>query len=161
MSNAVPVAGTVIGGLLLAAGFGLSLFAGSRETSQNEGPVNDFLRDAGLSPRLAEELSNHDAQGRPVGPVLTELAKRLGMRPTELTRYLDTLDEHTIKLIVEAAHGVDPNEEGVYPQTGDDVARIRKAGPGRRLDLNDETRPHSIEGLALNLEWLHLLPASP
>lgn len=160
MSNAVPVAGTIVGGVLLAAGFGLSLFAGAKERNKNEGPVEDFLRDAGLSSKLAEELSNHDGQGRPVGPVLTELAQRIGVEPRELTRYLDTLDERTIKFIVEAAHGVDPDEEGVYPQTGDDVGRIRNAS-SRELMFDDDARPHSIEGLALYLDRLNLVPPSP
>ncbi|HLM55818.1 MAG TPA: hypothetical protein VK422_06775 [Pyrinomonadaceae bacterium] len=161
MSNSVPVAGTVIGGLLLAAGFGLSLYAGARESNKNERPLEDFLRDAGLSPKLAEELSNHDGRGRPVVPVLAELAKHLGVEPRELILSLDTLDERDIHDIVEAAHGVDPNDEGVYPQTGGDVARIGDATPGQLASHTPEARPHSVEGLALYLERMNLLPRLP
>lgn len=161
MSNSVPVAGTVIGGLLLAAGFGLSLYAGARESNENERPLEDFLRDAGLSPKLAEELSNHDAKGRPVIPVLAELAKHLGVEPRELILSLDKLDESDIHEIVGAAHGVEPNDKGVYPQTGDDVAHIVDAAPGQLRAHAPEARPHSVEGLALYLERMNLLPRLP
>lgn len=59
---------------LVSAGFDISLYAGARESNKNERPLQDFLRDAGLSQKLAEELSNHDGRGRPVLPVLIEPA---------------------------------------------------------------------------------------
>lgn len=154
-SQSVPVAGTIIGGVLLVGGFGLSLLAGSREDNKHEGPVEEFLRDAGLSDKLAEELSNHDGDGRPAGPVLLGLAERIGVTPQELVAYLDTLEEDEVQSIIEAAHGVDPDDEGVYQATGDDAEAIRDAS---LEELVFGVRPESIEGLALYLERFGYLP---
>ncbi|HLL83665.1 MAG TPA: hypothetical protein VK420_13460, partial [Longimicrobium sp.] len=80
-SNAVPVAGQIAAGVLIAAGFGLHQWQHVQDANKHEGPAQDFLEGAGLSSKLAEELSNHTGNGEPAGPALVAVAKSLGIEP--------------------------------------------------------------------------------
>lgn len=159
LSNAVPVAGQIAAGVLVAVGFGLQQWSHVREANKHEGPAEDFLRGAGLSQKLAEELSNHTGNGFPAGPALAEVAKKLNIPPEQLLSHLETLSEDQLNYLIEK--GVHPvelegeDDDPKFPQTGDDAGRIRDWKPDSGLAFPE---PDSIEGLALWLERQGYLP---
>ncbi|HEX8706437.1 MAG TPA: hypothetical protein VF815_46815 [Myxococcaceae bacterium] len=157
-SSAVPGVGQVAAGVLIAVGFGLQQWARVREANKNEGPVQDFLEGAGLSSKLAEELSNHTGHGFPAGPGLAEVAKLLNLSPEQFLAHLETKSESDLQYLIEqAVHMVEMEGEGeerAFPQTGDDVERIRNwDGPSWMMP-----EPDSIEGLALWMQRQGFLP---
>ncbi|WP_044193475.1 hypothetical protein [Hyalangium minutum] len=160
LSNAVPVAGQIAAGVLVAVGFGLQQWSHVQEANKHEGPAEDFLKGAGLSPKLAEELSNHTGDGFPAGPALAEVAKALNIPPEQLVAHLETLSEDQLnRLIEEGVHQVElegDEDDRHFPQAGDDVDRIREWDPNSGQPLPE---PDSIEGLALWLERQGYLPA--
>lgn len=107
-----------------------------------------FLEGAGFSPELADELINNDDVGRSAIPVLTALAENAGIEPSEWFDYLMTLEPEDAKRLIEKAHGVDPNDEGVYPVDingtyGDSITNHNLEGWGTEIirvdDLTDLT----------------------
>ncbi|TNE50023.1 MAG: hypothetical protein EP343_09900 [Deltaproteobacteria bacterium] len=121
--SAAGVVGSIPGGQLVAAGLlvtglGLNHYKNVSESNKYEGPTEQFLIDAGIDPDIAKQLSNHDNKGRSAGPVLAQLASRFGMSGPEFYDYLGSLSSGDVKKIVTHAHGVDPNDEGVF-QLGD------------------------------------------
>jgi hypothetical protein len=159
LSNAVPVAGQIIGGVLVAVGFGLQQWAHVQEANKYEGPTQEFLEGAGLSPKLAEELSNHTGDGFPAGPAIAEVAEYLGIPPEQLTAHLQTLSEGELQRFVEdAVHAVEVEGEGDdrrFPQSGDDADQIRDWDENSGLPIPE---PDSIEGLAVWMERMGYLP---
>jgi hypothetical protein len=158
-SSAVPVAGQIIGGVLVAVGFGLQQWAHVREANKNEGPTQEFLEGAGLSSKLAEELSNHTGEGFPAGPALAEVAKHLNIPPEQLIAHLETLSEDQLKRLVEdAIHSVElegEEDKRGFPESGDDAERIRDWDENGTVAIPE---PDSIEGLAVWMERLGYLP---
>lgn len=78
-----------------------------------------FLQGAGINPDLANELINNDSDGRSPAPVFTALAEKLGVDPKEYFDYLSKLPPDRAKQLMEYAHGVDPDDKGVYPVNKD------------------------------------------
>jgi hypothetical protein len=158
-SNAVPVAGQIAAGVLIAVGFGLQQWAHVRESNKHEGPAQDFLEGAGLSSKLAEELSNHTGNGFPAGPAIVEVAKLLNLSPEQLIAHLETKSEGELQSFIEGAvHQVEMEGEGDergFPPTGDDVEEIRDWEGNGRWPL---PKPDSIEGLAVWMERQGFLP---
>lgn len=162
--NLVPVAGQIAAGVLIAVGFGLTQWARVQEANKNEGPVQDFLEGAGLSPKLAEELSNHTGNGYPAGPALIAVAERLGLSGPELLTHLQGKSESELQRLIEnAVHQVElegDDDARAFPETGDDVERIRRyyettPRPPRQVP----PEPDSIEGLAVWMQYNGYLPA--
>jgi hypothetical protein len=158
-SNAVPGAGQIAAGVLIAVGFGLNQWAHVRESNKHEGPAQDFLEGAGLSSKLAEELSNHTGNGFPAGPALVEVAKLLNIPPDQLLAHLETKSEGELQSLIEGAvHRVEMEGEGEergFPPTGDDAEAIRKWPEDTQWGL---PRPDSIEGLAVWMQRQGFLP---
>ena len=106
-------------GLLLVGGavLGSYLYGRVKEANRFEsGGARAFLEGAGIDPDLANEMINNDDRGRSTAPVFTELAERLDIDANELFDYFQTLSPREAKTLIEAAHGVDPNDEGVFPE---------------------------------------------
>lgn len=97
-----------------------------------------FLQGAGLSPEATHHLRNADDEGRSVGPVFAEMARRMGVDPVAFLQAVGRLPPREILRLVEAAHGVDPDRDGKFRQTHETDAA---AG------LSSLTPPRSIEGL--------------
>ncbi|HLL04149.1 MAG TPA: hypothetical protein VK539_26420 [Myxococcaceae bacterium] len=158
-SNAVPVGGQIVAGVLVAVGFGLQQWAHVQEANKYEGPTQEFLEGAGLSAKLAEELSNHSGEGFPAGPALAEVAKHLDIAPEQLIAHLETLSEDELQRLVEdAIHSVEAEGEGDdrgFPESGEDAERIRDWNENGGLAV---PAPDSIEGLAVWMERLGYLP---
>ncbi|WP_148712826.1 hypothetical protein [Corallococcus sp. AB030] len=92
LSQAVPVAGQVVGGLLLAAGTGVSLWNESQKRQEKQEDTRAFLQGAGFSPRLAEQLKDPDTAVR-TGQFLTQLAEQLHTTPQELRQQLERVTD--------------------------------------------------------------------
>jgi hypothetical protein len=97
-----------------------------------------FLQGAGLSPEATHHLRNADDEGRSVGPVFAEMARRMGVDPVAFLQAVGRLPPREILRLVEAAHGVDPDRDGMFRQSHETDAA---AG------LSSLTPPRSIEGL--------------
>lgn len=117
----------VFGTTLSATGVGLLLIGGAMLGSYLYGRVQAanrfesdgaraFLEGAGIDPDLANQMINNDDRGRSTAPVFAELAERLGIEPNEIFDYFKTLAPSEAKTLIEAAHGIDPNDEGVFPE---------------------------------------------
>ena len=126
----------VLGTTTAATGIGLVLVGGALLGSYLYGNVKNanihesdgaraFLEGAGINSDLANELINNDNKGRSAAPVFVEMANRLGVEPQEMFGYLSTLEPDDAKKLIETAHGVDPNDEGVFPES---VAQPRVRG---------------------------------
>ncbi|MBX7099217.1 MAG: hypothetical protein K1X89_16010 [Myxococcaceae bacterium] len=113
-SEVVPVAGQVAGAVLVAVGVGLTQFARVGAANAQEGPTRDFLSDAGLSDKLAEELANHTGNGGAAGPGLAAVAQAAHLTPGQLTAHLEQLPESTLQFLVESGvHSIPVDEQGV------------------------------------------------
>lgn len=109
---AVTGVGAVIVG---AAIIGKFIYEDIKEANKHETDgARAFLRGAGIDAGVANHLINNDGDGRSPAPVFSALANHLGVDPKEFLTYLSQLSpDETIRL-VETAHGVDPDENGVY-----------------------------------------------
>ncbi|MBX7101022.1 MAG: hypothetical protein K1X89_25120 [Myxococcaceae bacterium] len=148
-SEAVPVVGTIVGSVLLAAGFGLSLFGRAEEASRLEGPAQHFLETAGVPEDIAHELRNTDPSGRGAGLLFQDVAERLGVTPREFFDYLRTLPADDVKRIVEAAHEVIPNDGDEWRETADNDETAGTEHPYRGGVTVEAA--HSVTGFA---HWL-------
>ncbi len=151
-------AGAVVGGALIALGMGLSQWSHVNEANKNEGPSREYLKAAGLSDKLATQLSNHTGNGYPPAPVLAALAKKLHLSGPELLRRMENLSSDELRNVIEnGVHAVKITDAGnVHVHDADDARsvqeqfeRLRRAwGPnidGGRVDVE------SVDGLAV---WL-------
>ena len=112
----------LVGGALL----GSYLYGNVKEANKHETDgAQAFLQGAGINSDLANELINNDNKGRSAAPVFVEMANRLGVEPQEMFGYLSTLEPDDAKKLIETAHGVDPNDEGDFPES---VAQPRVRG---------------------------------
>jgi hypothetical protein len=163
-ANAGFSAGAAAGGAFLLAGstgVGLVLLGGaiggklvydlwqrSQEANKYESDgAEAFLIGAGMNPELANELINNDSRGRSPAPVFEAVAQSLGVEPGEFFEYFMTLEPDEAKALMEAAHGVDPNDEGEFDMVGADDPVFRPSlGP-----FYPEPRPNSIPGL---IAWM-------
>jgi hypothetical protein len=106
-----PVGWALIGvgtaGLLVSMGVDRA-----RMANQLEGPTREYLTAAGLRPEIANELANHDSEGRPVVLQLATLAERAGLEPTELMARLNRMDPDEVGDIVVAMHYMERNDAG-------------------------------------------------
>lgn len=93
-----------------------------------------FLEGAGVSAELSKELINNDDEGRSAAPVFAALAKKLGVDPKELFAYLARLAPEKAKQLIEIAHGVDPNDQGAFPDEKQNPTRY--SGDGAIVDKN-------------------------
>lgn len=84
--------------------------------NENDGS-KAFLEGIGISPELAEQLINNDDEGRSAAPVFTGLAEKLGVDPKQFFAYLAQLSTEKAEQLIKIAHGVDPDEQGVFSDT--------------------------------------------
>ncbi|MBM74900.1 MAG: hypothetical protein CMK59_05830 [Proteobacteria bacterium] len=77
-----------------------------------------YLEQLGYSPELAHQYQNADSEGRSVGPVLFELMNFTNANPPDFVEALQSLTVNQAKDLVKACHGVDPDKENNYPETG-------------------------------------------
>ncbi len=160
-SNVVPVWGQVTAGVLLAVGLGLNQWASVQESNKWEGPSEDFLRGAGISQKLAEELSNHGGDGFSAGPAIVALADYLDISGPELLRHLETLSESQLQNFIErGVHKLELEGEGAdarFPETGEDAERMREFIENGPAGLRTP-EPDSLQGLALWMQHFGYLP---
>jgi hypothetical protein len=119
---------TGVGAVVLAAAFigtvGWQQYRHSQEASKFETPLTeDYLKAMGVKPEVAHELRNQDGDGNSPGAVIQQWAETRGLdlsKPAHakvLVNYLNGLTQDQVHNLVEAAHGVDPNEKGDYTLT--------------------------------------------
>lgn len=136
----LPAASTGVG-LLLVGGalIGKFIWSGVQEANKHETDgARAFLEGAGIDPEVANELINNDSDGRSPAPVFTALAEHLGVDPHEYFDYLSHLSPDEVNDLIETAHGVDPNDDGVYPvELHTEYVNPRYPIPSRPDDLND------------------------
>ncbi|QSQ24126.1 hypothetical protein JY651_03885 [Pyxidicoccus parkwayensis] len=119
LSQSVPVAGQVVGGLLFAVGTGVSLWNESQKRQESQQDTKAFLRGAGFSPRLAEQLKDPDTAMR-TGRFLTQMAERLHTTPQELRQRLERLtDRKQLDTFFYAVEKTPHGEDGRYVATDD------------------------------------------
>lgn len=129
----------IFGTTAAATGIGLVLVGGALIGSLIYGSIKEankyetdgaraFLRGAGVNHDVANELINNDNDGRSAAPVFTELAKRLGISPQRFFEYLKTLSPSDANRLIQTAHGIDPDENGQYPDHKPDITRAYPTG---------------------------------
>ena len=144
----LALAGATGAGFVIGVGAALALAQLNKVRASNEfedGHTEAFLQGAGLSPEATHHLRNADSDGRSVGPVFAELARRMGVEPSEFLQAVGQLPPGEILKLVEAAHGVDPNGDGEFRQTADTDAQAGTSRTGGRTTI--QVRPESIQGL--------------
>src|SRR5690606_32764024 len=128
----IALAGSTGVGLAIAAGAGIALVQLDRVRASNvmeNGHTQAFLEAAGLSEDVSYHLRNADSGGRGVGPVFNAIAEHLGVEPRDFLQAVGELSPDEVLLLVEAAHGVDPNDEGAFRIEADSDARVGQARP--------------------------------
>ena len=153
LAGSTPVAGQIIGAVLIAAGAGLNQYANVQEANRYEASAKERLQLAGLSPNLADKLANHSADGQPPGPVLVELSKRSRVPMDQLLRFLDSLPEDKLDQFI---------DEGVTRVTRNDKGEPEL----HNRDINDLREwksyiwqyPSSVDGLIVWMEKHDVLP---
>jgi hypothetical protein len=143
ISESVPVAGTIVGGVLIAAGAAASLiFGGGKSAAQveeekTEEGLKTFLKGAGVGDNFADALSDlksdtHDdiwgnvdwQHYRNIGPALNQLSRYFGVSPENFYREVAQLPKDQIEQLLKKAHelkpavrrdGVDVYSEGTVP----------------------------------------------
>lgn len=114
-------------GLFLVGGaiIGSLIYGGVKEANKHETDgARAFLQGAGINPDLANQLINNDSDGRSAAPVFTEVAKRLGVEPQEMFEFLSALTPDQASRLIGIAHGIDPDENGVFPDYVVDITRV-------------------------------------
>jgi len=146
------LAGATGVGTVIAVGAGLALAQLERVRASNRFEnehTEAFLQAAGLSADATHHLRNADDDGRSVGPVLTALAQRMDVEPGALLQAVGRLEPDRLLQLVEAMHGVDPNDAGDFRQTHDSDAQ---AGLPVRPGAAQVRSPRSLEGLIRFIE---------
>src|SRR5215217_8082287 len=92
LSQAVPVAGQVVGGILFAAGTGLSLWNDSQKRQEKQEDTRAFLKGAGISSHLSKWLGDPDTAVQ-TGRFLDQLAVQLHTTPYELRKQLESVED--------------------------------------------------------------------
>ncbi len=161
------LAGATGVGAVVALGAGLALAQLGRVRASNRFEnehTEAFLQGAGLSADATRHLRNADDAGRSVGPVLAGLARHLNVDPQALLAAVGELEPDRLLQLVEAAHAVDPNDEGVFRSTDESDAQAGTVPPG----LFEPLAPRSLEGLVqfmrnqeIDLGELPPAPAEP
>ncbi|TQF17979.1 hypothetical protein FJV41_00065 [Myxococcus llanfairpwllgwyngyllgogerychwyrndrobwllllantysiliogogogochensis] len=141
-------------GIVLAVGaaWGFRQLDKVRASNKHENEhTEDFLKGGGVTQDgVAHHLRNADEDGRSVGPVLTALARHIGVDPTAMLDYVQGLPKDKVLALVEACHEVDANKEGVFPAKSpkDESLKPDSLGPAPILQS-----PNSLNGLVL---WAQL-----
>ncbi|HLT30174.1 MAG TPA: hypothetical protein VK013_09020 [Myxococcaceae bacterium] len=159
----IALAGSTGVGLAIAAGAGIALVQLDRVRASNvmeNGHTQAFLEAAGLSSDVTYHLRNADSGGRSVGPVLNAIAEHLGVEPRDFLQAVGQLSPDEVLLLVEAAHGVDPDDEGRFRIEADSDARVGTPQPHLEHQLGGleaipphlQVRPESIAGLVRFIE---------
>ena len=104
----------------MAISFQLSRIEASNllETEHTEA----FLQELGFPEEITHHLRNADSGGRSIGLALQGVMEMSGANPQVFASALARLTPSQALDLAEACHGVDPNGEGVLPQTDDGAA---------------------------------------
>lgn len=159
----IALAGSTGVGLAIAAGAGIALVQLERVRASNvmeNAHTQAFLEAAGLPEDVTYHLRNADSGGRSVGPVLTAIARHLDVDPREFLQAVGQLPPEEVLLLVEAAHGVDPDDEGRFRIEADNDGRVGQPQPHLAHQLEGleeipphlQVRPESIAGLVRFIE---------
>ena len=123
-----------------------------------------FLQELDFQREVTHHLRNADSGGRSIGLALQGVMEMSGANPQVFASALARLTPAQALDLAEACHGVDPNGEGVLPQTDDGAAY---AGMTQQQEMSDHglntsgtkwvstfqryKDPRSLEGIA---EWI-------
>lgn len=149
--NAVPFPRLIAVGTVVTLVAQLGLFAygqwiqpiQEKAKFENE-DMTKFLQALGYSEPVAHQLRNQDGdQGASAGPVLRELAIRLGVdveKPDEVQKFgkwVESLGKDKVADLISHAHMLNPNDKGEYQATaGNDKYLALSVNPA-----NAKTRP--------------------
>ena len=123
---ALPAAATGVGAVLVGLSFVGSLIWSAHQRAEAASKfetqtTEQYLQALGLKPEIAHEFRNQDGDGHSPGPVIAALADKAGFdlgKPAhvrQLVAYLNNLSKDQMHdLVVEGAHGVDPNDTGNF-----------------------------------------------
>ena len=129
-----------------------------------------FLMELGIPQEVAYHLRNADNEGRSIGGVLQEVMNKSSATPEEFVKALSSLSPQKAQQLAEAAHGVDPDSNGVYPleHKYDEYVGLSESDfranyfpyierePEEQyspyFNVDKYTRPQSIQGMILFIE---------
>lgn len=123
-AQALPVAGQVIGAVLVIGGTIAKWTIEERKAQKIEtgleNDANAFLQAAGIDKERANKLDDiKRADGRNVGMVVQQLAPRIGMTPKALLEHLVKLSPKQIEAFVDLTKEVELGREGQFKTTGE------------------------------------------
>jgi LysM repeat protein len=142
---------TGVGAVLVIGAFvGSEIYKAVTDDEHENANTVAALRIMGFDEAAAEALKNQDADLNSPVPVLMALARHTGIDMDDPAQrkgfvdYINSLDKSQLEKLVGIAHGIDPKDDGTYPETaGNDTHVINGPPPGRGAD----TSPHSLTAL--------------
>jgi hypothetical protein len=128
-AQVIPVAGQVIGVVLVVGGTVAKWTIEERRASKAEHQIEDdaqaFLEAAGVDHASADELSDLlRKDGRNVGPFIQQVAKALGKSPTELFETLQGLKAEDLKDFVKMSKDWPVDAKGQFKRTGPESIEV-------------------------------------
>lgn len=147
---------TGVGAFLVIGSFvGKEIYDRVTDDEHENGTTEAALRQMGFDAEAAKILRNQDDDLNSPVPVLMALAESNGIDlKDEVQRqgfidYINSLDKESLDRLVHAAHGVDPKDDGTYPETAANDSYVINGAPkppygrGGYIDRN----PHSLTAL--------------
>ena len=165
-AQVVPVAGQVVGAVLVAVGtvgkMILDNRAAAKAEKKDEDDAQAFLEAAGIDPARADELSDlKRSDGRNVGSFIQALAADLKMSPADLFAQLKKLSPDQLNEIVDMAKDLPLDDKGQYLKTAsnDDMALSPRMGESLQGQTGGYMGPRSIHAAEAWMRSEGLLPA--
>jgi hypothetical protein len=155
LTRGIPVGATpwlvgVGAAVVIVTALGIYLYGKEKEASKFETETTtEYLKLLGLDEPIANELRNQDSEGRSPLPVLAQMAGKFGYDvsdPDDAQRfitYLNGLGKDGTAALVNQAHTVDPNDQGIYPDTDRDQYKEYFALPDDPSKYNKDPRVKS------------------
>lgn len=176
--QAVPVAGQIVGALLVAGGivggFIVDAVKGKKAEHADERDAQAFLKGAGIPEEAAKKLDDLTSDRTNIGPFITQVAKTLDVTPAALLQHLTKQDGEHLDAFIHVAHRVDVDKDsGLFKETADsdslwvgDDGKLNKRGRANSLQVLDPSRaitpsyPDSLKAAAAWIRENGLAPPS-
>ncbi len=100
--------GAAFSGAAVVGAFAYGQYQSVLESNKHEtDSAREFLKGAGLSASVADHLVDCDSDGRSAAPVLSALARRVGLSESQMLQLVARLPAGRVLHLVEMCHGVD------------------------------------------------------
>jgi LysM repeat protein len=146
---------TGVGAVLVIGAFvGNEIYKALADDEHENANTVAALRVMGFDQQAADVLKNQDSDLNSPVPVLMALARHTGIDMDDpaarrgFVNYINSLDKEQLEELVRVAHGVDPQEDGTYPETAGNDSNIIN-GPPPRVNPRQviDVSPHSLTAL--------------